>query len=283
MGLIVLAIAVLLAPVVWHLSAGFLGGKDEVAELNEQVKALRARMNTQLMEMEALADRVDALDTRSARAILDQNYGPRDLAPVAEPQQEDTLKENFAMVVKVADRRSFNRGLTVATPSYLRSVFGLPREVLTDDCEPMENDALKNLLVLEEVGPIRVRMLQPAVLSLRQIFRNIQVYEPELYARITSAGALCVRRIRGSTDRASSHAYGLAVDLNIDGELDTLGDGQTQLGLVLLAEKFNAEGWIWGAGFGREDSMHFEVSREKIEQWLASGQIEVARADAAEE
>jgi hypothetical protein len=45
------------------------------------------------------------------------------------------------------------------------------------------------------------------------------------------------------------------------------------LGLTILADFFEAEGWIWGAGFGREDSMHFEVSREMIEQWRAEGKI----------
>ena len=49
--------------------------------------------------------------------------------------------------------------------------------------------------------------------------------------------------------------------------------GKTQLGLTLLADFFNKEGWIWGAGFGREDSMHFEVSREKLLQWRRLGQI----------
>jgi len=52
-----------------------------------------------------------------------------------------------------------------------------------------------------------------------------------------------------------------------------LGDGKTQLGLTILAEFFKREGWYWGAGFGREDSMHFQVSREKIETWRRLGQI----------
>ena len=55
--------------------------------------------------------------------------------------------------------------------------------------------------------------------------------------------------------------------------LDTLGDGRTQLGLTIMSDFFNADGWVWGAGYGREDSMHFEVSKEKIEAWVAAGQI----------
>ena len=80
-----------------------------------------------------------------------------------------------------------------------------------------------------------------------------------------------MRRIRGTQNRLSTHSYGLAVALNIDGHLATLGDGRTQLGLTILADFFHAEGWVWGAGFGREDSMHFEISRRQLDEWLDAG------------
>ena len=135
----------------------------------------------------------------------------------------------------------------------------------------MTNQRLKDKLVLEQVGPIRVRMLTPAVESLKVVFANIQKADPDLYERINTAGSLCVRRIRGTQNSLSTHSYGLAVDLNIDGRLDTLGDGKTQLGLTILADFFKDEGWVWGAGFGREDSMHFEISRRQLDLWLAEG------------
>lgn len=116
-------------------------------------------------------------------------------------------------------------------------------------------------------------MLQPALDSLKRVFEKVKATDPDLYARINTAGGLCVRQIRGTRGRTSTHAFGLAVDLNIDGKLDTLGDGKTQLGLTILADFFRAEGWVWGAGFSREDSMHFEVSRQKLEEWRAEGKI----------
>ena len=116
-------------------------------------------------------------------------------------------------------------------------------------------------------------MLEPALESLARIFETIQSVDPDLYARVNTAGALCVRRIRGSVSSVSTHSFGLAVDINIDGVLDTLGDGRTQLGLTILADFFNAEGWVWGAAYSREDSMHFEVSREKVEEWVAAGNL----------
>jgi hypothetical protein len=115
--------------------------------------------------------------------------------------------------------------------------------------------------------------LQPAVDSLKRVFAKIEATDPDLYVRINTAGSLCVRQIRGTSQRTSTHSFGLSVDLNIDGQLDTLGDGRTQLGLTIMADFFREEGWIWGAGFTREDSMHFEASRDQVEKWIEEGSL----------
>ncbi|MEM7238329.1 MAG: M15 family metallopeptidase [Pseudomonadota bacterium] len=262
---ITLAVAIVAAPVAWHLSQRYLSAPSG------ETDALKAQITSLTDERDRLAERVENLEKRVALA------GRRDdrnlEASTPNPNASDSLKDAFAQVVLIANRRKVNDGLTTPTPSYLKDLLGLPREDLTDECQPMTNPTLSELLTLQDVGPIRVNMLEPAIISLRQVFANVQVFEPELYARITSAGSLCVRRIRGSEDRASAHAFGLALDINIDGVLDTLGDGKTQLGLTILSDFFKKEGWIWGAAFGREDSMHFEVSKEKLEQWRRLGRI----------
>ncbi|MEM9371225.1 MAG: M15 family metallopeptidase [Pseudomonadota bacterium] len=260
-----LAVAIVAAPVAWHLSRLYLSGSPD------ETKALKARIEALTKERDDLAERVENLEKRVALA---GRRDERELeASTPNTRASDSLRDAFAQVVLIANRRQVNDGLSTPTPSYLEEMLGLPREDLTDECQPMTNPKLSELLTLEDVGPIRVNMLQPAIISLKQVFANVQVFEPELYARITSAGSLCVRRIRGSEDRASAHAYGLALDINIDGVLDTLGDGKTQLGLTILSDFFKKEGWIWGAAFGREDSMHFEVSKEKLEQWRRLGRI----------
>jgi hypothetical protein len=137
----------------------------------------------------------------------------------------------------------------------------------------MTNERLASKLRTEQVGPVRVRMLEPALESLARVFERIKATDPDLHDRINTAGALCVRHIRGAPGRTSTHAFGLSLDLNIDGHLDQLGDGKTQLGLTILADFFRDEGWYWGASFGREDSMHFEVSRDLVEQWIAEGRL----------
>jgi hypothetical protein len=263
--IVLLVVAVVTAPLGWYLAATSLRTEAPavVPASAEDLARLRA-------EVESLSARIGGLEARLAQA------DPRQAQPrLVEPGEEtsDSLADSFAQVVQIADRRNVNAGLTHASSSFLAELLGLPREDLNDECQEMTNQKLLEILSLEDVGPIKVRMLKPAIASLRQVFRNVQVYEPELYSRIQGSGTLCVRRVRGAADAASAHAYGLAVDLNIDGVLDTLGDGKTQLGLILLADFFQKEGWYWGAGFGREDSMHFEVSREKLEQWRSLGLI----------
>lgn len=264
---IFIAVAILLAPVIWHFSQSVFAPVVEEKSDNKLEEAV-AQLQEDIVRLQ---ERVDGLDARTSRDLTQRD--PYEEAATPNPNASDSLKDAFAQVVLIANRRKVNEGLTVPSSKFRAELLGLPREDLTDECQPATNETLKELLALENVGPIRVRMLRPALISLRQIFANVRKFEPELYARVKSAGSLCVRRIRGSTDSVSAHAYGLAVDINIDGVLDTLGDGKTQLGLTLLADFFNKEGWIWGAGFGREDSMHFEISREKLNQWRRLGQI----------
>lgn len=241
------------------------GARIDIEQMRIQIEDLQKRLSTVEQEVMLLKS-MSAGNPQAGIDPTDPNFIPERLG-------ENQIIDQYAQVVNLAGRRTNNEGITVSSPSFLVEKFGLPRESLSDDCEPMTNPTLKALLVTEDVGPIRVSMLKPAVDSMRRVFEKIQAVDPDLYARISTAGALCVRRIRGSQSSVSTHAFGLAVDLNIDGVLDTLGDGRTQLGLTIIADFFQEEGWFWGASFGREDSMHFEVSREMITKWRAEGNI----------
>ena len=264
----VVIVAVLTAPLGWYFaSRGGDAANPEITQLRVDLDALAQKNRDLTIDMNAL--------TRRFQALEDSGVSTSSVQTFAEPEEAtaDLLADSFSQVVLIANRREVNNGLSNSGSSYLTKLFGLPRPDLSENCQSMTNPLLKELVRTESVGPIRVTMLEPAVLALRQVFRNVKIFEPELYARINTAGSLCVRHIRGRPGSVSTHAYGLSVDLNIDGKLDTLGDGKTQLGLILLADFFRKEGWYWGAGFGREDSMHFQVSREKIDQWLRQGLI----------
>lgn len=233
-----------------------------------EIEKLRQQLDQMREEIATLESRIQTMEQTppAGAAIPLPNDAPLNQGP-------NEILDSYAQVVLIANRRKVNGDLTVAGPRFLEQLLGRPREVLSDRCEPMTNPRLKAMLRVEQVGPIRVSMLQPALDSLKRVFEKVKATDPDLYARINTAGGLCVRQIRGTRGRTSTHAFGLAVDLNIDGKLDTLGDGKTQLGLTILADFFRAEGWVWGAGFSREDSMHFEVSRQKLEEWRAEGKI----------
>ncbi len=236
----------------------------ELEKLRQQMEILQAKviaLETEIAKVDARASAAPAVPFEGAGAPGFNRDGP------------NQIQDAYTQVVLIANRRNLNKGLSVATPTFLEKTLGRPRANLSDKCESMDNEKLSRMLVLESVGPIRVRMLQPAVDSLKRVFENVKATDPDLYARINTAGSLCVRQIRGTRGRTSTHSFGLSVDLNIDGQLDTLGDGKTQLGLTILADFFMTEGWFWGAAFSREDSMHFEVSKEMVTKWRQEGKI----------
>lgn len=276
---IMIAVAVLLAPVVWHLSRSLFAtapgtpgasvddtARIEIERLRDEIAVLRRRieeLETFTMGAVSMPPPADEGDAEG------EDLGVSDLLR----NEENTIADDYPKVVLIENRRKLNEGLTLPSRAYLRQVFGLPSDSLGDTCGPVTNGEFAARLVTAEVGNIKVRLIEPAVESLRRVFDQIRAIDVDLYERIASSGSLCVRRIRGSSAAVSSHAYGLALDINIDGRLDTLGDGKTQLGLTIIADIFQREGWYWGASFGREDSMHFEVSRELLDQWIAQGKV----------
>ncbi|MFL4472272.1 M15 family peptidase [Tateyamaria armeniaca] len=233
MGVIVVALGVLVylqlrpTPEIRYESDGdteFAGPAiDSGARI--EIEVLRA-------QIEALGVQIEQLEQR-----IIENRAPTSTGPTGGVQEQgqfigdgvDSISGSHAQVVLIANRRNLNQGLRIASPSYLESVFGKPRENLTSTCQGMTNQRLASKLKTEQVGPVRVRMLQPALDSLGRVFDQIKATDENLYSRINTAGALCVRHIRGAPGRTSTHAFGLSLDLNIDGKLDRLGDGKRNL------------------------------------------------------
>lgn len=123
-----------------------------------------------------------------------------------------------------------------------------------------------------DCGPFKATGFEPFLLIVKQVMYRIKRKNPDLFARIGTAGCLNVRAVRGGTN-PSEHAWGVAIDFTIDGILDTRGDGETQQGLMLIYEEFKAFGQetglyvYWGAEYRVEDSMHFGVALETLERW----------------
>ena len=165
-----------------------------------------------------------------------------------------------------------NQGLICPTPAHLEGFLGNPREAYTQVCQPVSNTTLAALIQTASVGPFNVTGLRPAVESLRTIMSEINTSQPDVYKKLGTAGMLCCRKQRGSS-KISSHSWGTAIDLKLDGKLDVRGNKKVHYGLSLIAPIFNRHGWIWGAAFRTEDAMHFEVGKAKLEQWKSSGQL----------
>ena len=275
LGLIVVAAGSLGALVGAGLVSQWGAGGSRFDEA--RLGVLEQRLAHQADALEQIQTEIDALKT--ARATLGALANPLepDEAPAVDlpPLLED--RENsfgrYADLMLLSARRHINSGLKPIRQSRLIEVFGRPAEDLTQDCAPPTSPRLLGLLTTRNVGPFRARMIKPAIESLERILARVKQDEPGLYASLKSYGGLCARLIRGSSERISRHAFGVAIDVSVGGTLDRMGDGTTQFGLILLAEHFQAEGWVWGAAFRREDSMHFEVSADLFEKWLAEGRI----------
>ena len=94
--------------------------------------------------------------------------------------------------------------------------------------------------------------------------------EPDLASVLSTEGMLSVR-MRKPTDgsvstHVSNHAWGTAVDFKIVGFDAPANTGHTVPRFIaILIPLLNAAGWYSGVGFN--DTMHFEVSEERIREW----------------
>jgi Putative peptidoglycan binding domain/D-alanyl-D-alanine carboxypeptidase len=164
-----------------------------------------------------------------------------------------------------------NQGVSPAHQQTMLALLGSPRGSFTSECQDVTRPTLAQLIVVRDLGPFKVRGLAPAVDSLQEILADIQSDKPEVFAALGTAGMLCARLVRHSLTSISNHSWGTAIDLKLGGQLNATGDGLVQSGMADIAPIFNHHRWFWGAGFPREDGMHFEASDEKIREWHTAG------------
>jgi hypothetical protein len=278
-GPLIVAIGLVLGGVIFAVVTALLQVEDggALVRLNRVEVELRAARADQAAAEAALLQAQDEI--AALRAALESAptvpsspaMGPSSLDSVdALADHDDTAEMTEEMTLA---RNRFNNGVTQPGNRVMLEVLGQPRAQYGTTCQSVTNPDLRALLETRQIGPIRVTMVKPALDSLERIMGRLQETEPDIYASIGTAGALCVRLIRGSSSSISNHSWGTAIDLKLEGRLDGFGDGSTQFGLLIIAELFNEEGWFWGATYSREDSMHFEVGVETLRAWSASGQI----------
>jgi hypothetical protein len=234
-----------------------------IAELEQAIEELRR-------QHDALAERLAAVPTAPVPAPPVPALPSDQFGGAAPSEDEGALVDPMLLA-----KGEFNQGIERPTPALMRELIGEPRSSYSDQCESVTNPRLIAALETRQVEGFRakVTMLKPALDSLAEILERLRREDPAIYSALGTAGALCVRHVRGAPGTVSSHAWGAAIDLTLTGDLDAMGDDATQNGLIPLAEHFNDAGWYWGAGYGREDSMHFEVGGALLRQWAAEGRM----------
>jgi D-alanyl-D-alanine carboxypeptidase len=202
-------------------------------------------------------------------------------------QMEDITMTDFSHLVIAPAPEQINPLSHAARVSTMVAALGAPRLPLDDrDChDDHASNRVRELLETRNVGPFRATGITPFLDLLTRVFARVREQNPELFHAVGSAGILCVRFVRGSSTNFSNHSWGTALDVTFlnpstgKQELDPRGNGLVQVGCIELNRFFEADGeasgerCFWGAGFPREDGMHFEASDELIRMWKGQGKI----------
>lgn len=285
-GPIIVAIGVVVGAMAFAVVTTLLNTADSGTELrlSRLETTLRAESEARIrLQAEVAQAKADLARLREDLSLLanraplaaapDPDAPPVDM-PTAMPDEdfENPPTEGLTEEMLLAKTR-FNKNITQPRNRVMMELLGPPRDNYSTDCQPVTNPRLKSLMETRQIGPIKVTMLKPALDSLERILARLKETDPDIHAKVGTAGAICARFIRGSNTSVSNHSWGTAIDLTLEGQLDPFADGGTQFGLLILAEYFNDEGWYWGAAYNREDSMHFEVGEETLRAWLAEGRL----------
>lgn len=277
---IIIAIGLVVAAISFALVGAILNTADGTTSLRLE------KLERQTSELQRKLERMQAAETERARTIerILEDFARLNAAGRVETAStgldiqllewsgDHDGDDGITEVLRLS-KAQFNQGVTQPGNAVMLELLGRPRGDLDQECRGITEPRITRLLETREVGPIRVRMIRPALDSLERIMAALQSREPDLYAKIGTAGTICARLIRGSKTGISNHSWGTAIDIKLADTLDAFADGGTQAGLILLADLFNKEGWYWGAGYRREDSMHFEVGVETLRAWAAAGEL----------
>jgi D-alanyl-D-alanine carboxypeptidase-like protein len=172
--------------------------------------------------------------------------------------------------IPIPPASTFNVGLSSADEATMLRLLGIPGRK-TENCSPATGD-FRIRIKTGSVGPFRVTGLDLAVDLLKAAFDEAAQQIPDVVAAAKTAGMLCVRHKRNNPRSFSNHSWGTAIDLFFGSDVVPQGVRKTDRGCLLLAPFLNHHGWFWGAGFsgGSVDSMHFELSKETIQQRINS-------------
>lgn len=106
----------------------------------------------------------------------------------------------------------------------------------------------------------RIRCHKKVTISLLDALEEIGRFRGEAWLRKQNydlyGGCFNWRTVRGRTQKLSTHAWAIAIDLNP--HLGALGKPSAMPDFIVDA--FCLRGWIWGGEFSRRDGMHFQAA-----------------------
>jgi Domain of unknown function (DUF1906)/D-alanyl-D-alanine carboxypeptidase len=174
--------------------------------------------------------------------------------------------------VELANLLPINKNFTNAREQTMISLLGAPQTPLTTDCQNERASPLvKRNVVTERMSPLfRLQGVKPAVDDVKSVLAQAFIAHPDLETVLSTEGMLCVRMRKPTngtvSTHISNHSWGTAVDFKIVGFDAPPNTGYTVPRFIaILIPLFNATGWYSGVAF--HDSMHFEVSEERIRKW----------------
>jgi hypothetical protein len=196
---------------------------------------------------------------------------------------DDMLSKEIAYYlepVELTDLLPINKNNHSATQETMISLFGAPLMPLTTSDQPSNASPLvKRLRRTQKVSQhIVVTAIGPALDSLKKVleltFNQEKEDSHDLESVLSTDGMLVVRLRKPTSGRPSTkisnHSWGTAIDLKIIGH-SSPGNTHNVIPrfIAVLLSNFNKEGWFSGIGF--DDTMHFEVSEERINEWSNDG------------
>lgn len=194
------------------------------------------------------------------------------MPPLSYPLPQDWAASIAWQSIPQIDRRRINGALAPLRNVSALTLLGAPRGSFGNDCQDVSNPDLRDQMEATDLGPFRVTGLRPAVAALRAALQEAACLQPRLFERIGLHRMLCARLSRRSSVVISPHAWGLAVDLTLDGQTDPDPD-VVLCGLFDLARVLQRHGFYWGAAFTRAEPLHFEISDQLLRRWGRDGRL----------
>lgn len=163
---------------------------------------------------------------------------------------------------ELADR--VNAGRRGARGVVNAALIGLPRGDIDHEWREASDHAFIAQLASVTFAGRQTMALRPFAALLAQIETEMP---DDLMARLSHSGVMQCRLARGTDHVMSNHAWGIAIDLKLDGE--TMPDVDRDV--LRLAEVMAAHGLVWGLAYGAANALHFEASAAMVRDWAARG------------